>query len=327
MGKNIYTKRQIWLVGIGVILLTLFCVFSSSQAHAEETNTLSIYPAIIEKTLDPGSDSSQSITVYNKEEKAIGIRAYAQNFSASDEFGGMIFNNDTEKEFSASEWLEIKNTNMVIAPKSKFDFLFTINIPKDAEPGGHYVTIFFEFVNPLESSSGSKVSVSQRVGALVFITVSGQIEEKGHVLGSNSNDKCLGVQCSFKTAKLREWGPVPFEFRFENTGNVHVKVKSKIEIYNIFGMKVGEALVEEKTVLPNSTRFFDAKWLREPLFGRYTAKLTLNYGTLNVTERAQTSFWAIPWKGILFVFILVIFIIIYKLKKRKRSSANKNGIQ
>jgi hypothetical protein len=206
--------------------------------------------------------------------------------------------------------------------------LYTTSIPKEAEPGGHYATIFFEYVNTSEISDNTTVDISERVGALVFITVSGQIFEKGQVLGAKSSNKCSGVQCSFKTARFREWGPVPFEFRFENTGNIHVKAKGKIEIYNLFGRKVGEIPVAEKTVLPKSTRFFDSKWLREPLFGYYTANLTINYGTLDVTEKAKTSFIVIPWKIVLGFVVLALFVVLFtRFKKKKRARENKNGIQ
>ena len=182
-----------------------------------------------------------------------------------------------------------------------------------------------------KANPGSKEVISARVGAIFLGTVSGQILEKGGVLGWTSSDKCSGFGCSVSTKKFREWGPVPYEFKFENTGNVHVKVKGKIEIYNLFGKKVAELPVDEQTVLPDSARIFTSTWLREPLFGFYKARLSISYGSLNVTDKAETSFFAFPLKVFLGLIVLVLIFIffkkiypIFKYKLSKKAIQNKN---
>jgi hypothetical protein len=313
-----------------IIYLFLFIgLFVPYFTFASENDlTLALSPIIMEVKVDPGSSQIQKIGVNNKSSKAQGIRVYAQNFFASDEFGGVTFDNSSSSSYTAKDWLNFQKNNLVLAPKEQENLVFTIQAPKKAEPGGHYAVVFFEPIESPELSQNSSLGVTGRVGALLFITVSGQILEKGRVLGASSSDKCSGVSCSFKTKRFREWGPVPFEFRFENTGNIHVKVKGKIEIYNIFRQKIAEIPVDEKTVLPKSIRYFEAKWLREPLFGRYTAKLAITYGSLRVTDQAQTSFWAIPWKILSgFAILGLIFTFFVRQKRKKRAHLNKNGIQ
>jgi hypothetical protein len=304
-----------------IIYLFLFVgLFIPFFTFADESDlTLALSPIIMEVKVDPSSSKPQKITVINKSKKAQGIRIYAQNFFASDEFGGMTFNNSSSSSYTAKDWLNFQKTNLVLAPQGQENLIFTIQPPKEAEPGGHYAVIFFEPIKSSEFGQNSSLGITGRVGALLFITVNGQILEKGRVLGAQSSDKCSGVSCSFKTKKFREWGPVPFEFRFENTGNIHVKVKGKIEIYNLFRQKIAEIPVDEKTVLPKKTRYFDAKWLREPLLGYYKAKLTINYGSLSVADHAQTSFWAIPWRILLvFVGICLISAVFIKMRKSRR---------
>ena len=321
--KRYYSSLiSFWNVPI-LILLIAYCLLFPSVVTADDvTTSIVISPAIIDKKLDPGQSVKQEIKIFNKEDKAVALNVYAMNFQASDMFGGMSFDEDETRQFSAKSWISLPKQNLVLAPYEKSDFVLDIDIPKDAEPGGHYAVIFFEFRNQTDFSDDSSLGINQRMGALVFLTVNSEIKEEGMVLGASTNSKCSGVQCSFKTATTREWGPVPFEFKFENTGNVHVKLKGKIVIHNIFGRQVAEIPVDEKTVLPKSTRQFEAKWLREPLFGKYTAKLSVEYGSSKTTQYAETSFWAVPWKLLLFpliLFFITVFFVIRFTKKNKKA--------
>ena len=156
---------------------------------------------------------------------------------------------------------------------------------------------------------------------MLFITVRGDNIEQGQVLGASTAGTCSGLACSFKTAAFREWGPVPFSFNFENTGNVHVRVTGKIEVTDMFGRKVGGIPTPEETVLPSSTRNFSATWLRDVLFGRYVAKLTVTYGAARRSQTATVVFWAIPWRAMLvatlFIGLTVLGIMLATRKRRR----------
>jgi hypothetical protein len=309
-------------------ILVVSCFFLPKSFAEDMTTSFSVSPVIVETKLNPGQSKKFQLTVYNKSAQPQIIQMYTQNFEASNETGDLKFTEESNETFAAKDWLKFSASQVVLEPKKSKNVSFDLDIPETAEPGGHYVTIFFESVNPPSDNAGSGVEISGRIGALLFVTVNGQILEKGRVLGVTSDDKCEGVACSFKTAKFRNWGPVPFEFKFENTGNVHVKVSGKVEIFNLFGQKVGEVPVDEKTVLPKSTRHFQQTWLREPLFGYYSAKLTIYYGSLNVTDHARVAFWAFPWKVILPLVILALLSWILIIKKtRFKFSLNKFGLQ
>jgi hypothetical protein len=291
-----------------------------ATAAAEDTPvTLGISPAISDIQINRGQTLHREITLDNKAAEPVAVRVYAENFEASDPYGAVSFNTDSTKQYSASSWLKLGNQNLVLNPRERQTLTFSISTPADAEPGGHYAAIFFEPVAAASSTNTSSIGISQRVGALLFITVGGNNTEQGSVLGAQTSGTCSGLQCSFKTDTLREWGPVPFTFSFQNTGNVHVKVSGKITITDIFGRKIGEVPIDEKTVLPGSSRAFEATWLREVLLGKYTAKLTLTYGSQRRTETAAISFWVIPWRAILggALAIGATVLVIYLIRRRK----------
>ena len=322
MKKRIQQLATVTLTMIFCLLSFVFCIPS---AHADEpVVNLALSPALQDIHIEKGENQKGSITVLNKGDKAVPLRVYAENFEASDMTGGISFSTEAQTEFSSMTWLKFKNPNIVLDPGKSEDLNFEIDCPKAAESGGHYSVVFFEPLNSQEVSDSSDLGISQRVGALLFITVGGDVRETGMVLGANTADKCSGVQCSFKTPAFREWGPVPFTFDFENTGNTHVRVTGDITIFNIFGQKVADIPINQTTVLPGMTRSFDAKWLRKPLFGRYTAKLTLNYGTNKTTAKAETSFWAIPWKLMIAIFAVlgIVYGLILLLRRKRKPLSN-----
>jgi len=301
-----------------------FLLYTPAIVRAEDTPvTLGISPAISDIQIGRGQTLRREITIDNKAATPVAVRVYAENFEAVGPYGAVSFNTDNTKQYSASSWLKLGNQNLVLNPHERQTLTFSISTPADAEPGGHYAAIFFEPVAAISSTNSSSIGISQRVGALLFITVGGNNTEQGSVLGAQTSSKCTGLQCSFKTDTWREWGPVPFSFSFENTGNVHMKVSGKITITDMFGRIMAEVPVDEKTVLPGSSRAFEATWLREVLFGRYNAKLALVYGTQRRSETAAISFWVIPWRAIIAGIVLVSLtgLTIYIVRRRIRRRA------
>jgi hypothetical protein len=153
--------------------------------------------------------------------------------------------------------------------------------------------------------------------------VSGAVNEEGRVLGASTDGKCHTVSCSFQTAHWREWGPVPFGYQFENTGNTHVQAAGEITVTDSFGRLAGSVKVEPKTVLPGSSRTFEAIWPREVLFGHYTAKLEVTYGEQRRTQTAQVSFWVIPWRALVVFGGLILSLglaiwVIHRRHQQKR---------
>lgn len=321
---KIFLSKNLVLL-LATLVIALLFPFTTFAATAADVG-LTVAPSIINADIGAGESQKRDITVVNNGLSPVAMNVYVENFAASDIYGGVSFNTDTSPTYSALTWVKLSEKKLVLGSGQSQKIDYTIKVPENAEAGGHYAVIFFEPVHGVEQSAGSSVGVSQRVGALLFITVDGDITEAGQVLGASTTDKCSGVQCSFKTAPFREWGPVPFVFQYENAGNVHVRVSGKIQIFNTFGKQVGEVPVAEKTVLPGTTRQFEANWLREPLLGKYTARLTLTYGASNSEVRAITTFWAFPWKLALLVLGAIttgiaLYTIVVRLRKKKRNKS------
>jgi hypothetical protein len=285
--------------------MSLPVTIGSVQAQEAPETTLSIVPAIIEKTYDPGQADTFTITLYNRTSQAQPIKVYARNFSARGNSGELTFGEDDATSYAAAKWLTPNQDNLVLDPQGKAEIIVSVDIPKVAEPGGHYASILFEQVLERQAESDqSQVQIAARLAALVFITVSGDVVEAGQILGANNAGDCTGVVCGFTAPKFVDKGPVPFDFIFTNTGNVHVRPRGTITITQ-FGRQVAKFPVEDRTVLPSSQRKFTTNWQRELLFGPYEATLQLTYGKKAYSLEAKTSLFAFPWQIVLAVVLLL----------------------
>ncbi len=78
---------------------------------------------------------------------------------------------------------------------------FTIDVPLDGTPGGHYGAVFFKY-NSSEASSGTTIGIGVDYGILVLVNVSGEVSSTGSVGGISisgsgpSYDRCNGDDTS-----------------------------------------------------------------------------------------------------------------------------------
>jgi hypothetical protein len=188
----------------------------------------------------------------------------------------------------------------------------TVNVPLNAESGGHYGVLRFSSTPPEED--GGKVSVGASTGMLFLIRVSGEITESAKVASFTTASTVDDKQSSFF-----EKAPLKFVTRIKNDGNVHLKPTGQIDVYDMFGGVVTTIKVNEvkANVLPDSIRRFDTTLDNGWMFGYYTANVTLGYGTQGQVVTGTTSFWVIPYKIVavaLLVLITLVFILVRIMK-------------
>jgi hypothetical protein len=74
----------------------------------------------------------------------------------------------------SSTWITTDESGMfTVAPHSNRVINYTVNVPPNAVPGGHYGAIFFN--NPDMAVSGNAVKMNRRIGMLYLMTVPGNI--------------------------------------------------------------------------------------------------------------------------------------------------------
>ncbi len=296
--------RKIFLLGFLLILVLIL----TREISAQGVGT-GISPLVFELTGNPGDIIENQAYISNPSDNPIGIKMTVEDIAPSGEEGQVIVEKPETETYSMARWIKCEPEEFALQPKEGKWVKFTITIPENAEPGGHYGTV----VAGSAAVAGAAITgaaIAPRVGTLVLLTVPGEMKE------------ILTVK-EFSAPYYSEYGAINFAVKFENTGTVHVRPKSLITITNLFGKKVADIYLPEKNVLPGAVRKIEATWNQKWLWGgKYTATLTGNYGTYNnfLLSPAVISFWAFPWKFGVAILVVIILLI---LSRRRWAAAFK----
>jgi len=227
-----------------------------------------------------------------------------EDFTAVGESGGVVVQDQENDSFSLAKWVTMSESEFTLLPAEQKIIDFTINVPVEGEPGGHYGSIL-AVSSPPDVISGGGSGISQKVGSLLLLSVAGEASEN------------LIVK-EFLVGKFFEKPPVDFILRFANNGTVHVRPRGFVSITNMFGRKEVDIPFPQKNVLPNSIRKLDVRWDPPLAIGKYTATLVANYGTENTPLAMVVSFWIFPWKMALVILLVLIIIITILIRSRRR---------
>ena len=288
-----------------------FLLSQASLSLAQSLSTgqgLSISPFLLERQMDKGDTTNEIIDITNTSDKPLPVDVTINDFVPVGTNGREEFLDPGQGDphYSLSSWITIKSSpKQILQPHEKTEISFSITAPMNAEEGGHYGAILFS--SQLGGLEGTGTAVQQKLGAIILVKL-GKALEDGQIVK-------FGPQHTFYN-----YPPVTFNTSFTNTGNVHVKPRGSISIYNWFGKKVANVLVNENAnnVLAKTQRDFASTWKDTFAFGHYRAEVKLVYGDGGQVVTATASFWVIPWKLVL-IIILLLFVLtllsIYGIKR------------
>ena len=310
---------------LGAVLAAAF-QFALAQAQpAAEGITIS--PPLNEITLKPGDVTEQKIQITNPTTNVIELYPSVMNFQSSGDGGEPKFYSasDESNKFSLAQWISFGQTKLALTPQQVANFSYTITVPQDAEPGGHYGVVFLATQPPASDKQASQVSIASMVGSLVLVRVPGNIVEKGNL------DEFSAPRFYFKP-------PVPFTVFFSNQGNIHYKPEGEITIRNWRGREIDKIDINptKGNILPDSRRKFALSWKdsKEPFWqipvGRFSANLHVVYGANGNVIDGKVYFWIIPWWVIIAAFlflVLVIFFLIKIIRRRKKGGKPPTAFQ
>lgn len=299
-----------------VILVTaLLLITAAANVFAIDTlpsgpaQGIQVSPVLIDLNADKNNSYDIKITVTNVTAKDLVLKGYVNDFRAKDENGNpevILDENPEETTFSLRQWMTVPSDIPLKSKESK-PVIIKVNVPANAEAGGHYGVVRFSGLPPGEESNN--VSIAASVGVLVLARINGNITE-------NLSLKEFFIEKDGKKTSLAHNGPLTIVERIHNDGNVHVKPKGNITVKNMFGSTVATLpLIEPpRNILPDSTRKFSQTLKQKWMFGRYTARLEATYGYSNKVLSGTFSFWVIPYKIIL-VSILIIVLLVFLFRK------------
>ena len=287
------------------ILLPIFLIgtFIALPSDTSAQNSgIAISPLVFEITGNQGETINNQVKITNNSQNRTEITISIEDIAPEDEEGHVRVEAAETETYSIARWVTTDPGVFVLEPGEAKWVLFSIKIPQNAEPGGHYGTVVAA-VTALSGSDVTGAAVIPRVAALILVSIPGAVTEQ------------INIE-EFSSPVYSEKGPINFLIRYENEGTVHVKPKGTITITNWLGKKVTEIPVAEKNILPGAIRRVDASWDAEWILGlKYTATLTGTYGTNNKQLVSSViSFWVFPWK--LGIVLLVVLVLIFLGRNR-----------
>lgn len=330
-------KLSLVIASVLATVVTAVAPIGASAATAPPANSpklgqaLEIAPPVITLTANPGQAIKTTIYLRNIASGKLIVTGQANDFVAAGEDGTpKLLLDNQNSPYSLKDWVGPLPTLQMV-PKEIKTMAVSINVPSNASPGGHYGVIRFTATPADLHTTG--VSLSASLGALILLTVNGQVHEQLSV-------QQFSVSHGGKQGTLFESGPLSFVERLKNTGNVHVAPVGQVTITNMFGKKVAAVNVNlpPHNILPQSIRKFDQPLDNtvlgsKKLFGRYTAKMSVTYGNSKKVLTASLAFWVIPYKLIAVLavvlvagfFILRVFIRRYNRRIIEKAQRNNQG--
>ena len=309
----------------GMVFFALFLFFPFLS------RAVTISPPKFEFNVKPGDTIEDTLMVINEFDRDTSFLITLDNVTADEgEEGYPKFLSDMNAPTGLAQWITINRDPAVIKSRGQYDFPFVINVPKDAQPGGHYGVICIG-----ESQGRTGASMPSVIGdlcTLVLMNVDGDVIVDGKIL-EFSTDK------EFYSSL-----PVNFLTRFKNSGTIYVKPTGSLVIKNIFGMRVASVEFNEEgtfNVLPQAVRRIPTVWQKKELpkdasefikelknfaIGPYTAELNIMYGVkAKQTASSVTRFWVFPWQ--VMIAVLVILIVLYFVIKQYNKAVVRRALK
>ncbi len=296
-------------------LATLAIIVSASfqvQAQTPQApgQALEIAPPVLNLTADPGQSIQANISIRDVSTSPLVVTSEVNDFTANGEDGTpkLLIEEGEVSPYSLKPWIA-PIPQLSLKPRQIESLPVTIRVPADAAPGGYYAVVRFTASAPELEDTG--VALSASVGTLILLRVNGDAKESIAVEEfSVSKDGTKG--------SIFDAAPINFVTRLRNDGTVHQQPIGRIAVKDMFGNKIANVNMNlnQNNVLPGSIRRFESpldkavigdRWL----IGRYTADLTVTYGSSQATTTSQLSFWIIPYKliGIILLILVLVFFL------------------
>lgn len=279
-------------------------ILSFSAAYSQSSLTLSVAPARQSLTVDPGGSTAVVVKFFNNSDTPISGNIKVADFIVEDKEGSPTFIEGTASfptRFAAAGWVQLASEKAVLPANDKVSVQAKINVPLDAKPGGRYFAVYFEPTSAVpqeaETALGEGVSaVTPRVAALVYLRVSGPIEENANLI-------------RFSAPSFLEYGPVTVETEILNLGNYHIKPLGVITLTDMFGQIKDEVKLNEVNIFPDASREYKSEIGKKWMLGKYTLNLTAPYGESGKVITAATSVWLFPWRVALAIILGIVIVI------------------
>ena len=288
-----------------IIILAFFLAttynLQPTTSFAQSAIPLTVGPARQQITINPGESTQFAIKYYNQSEVPLnGVVSVADFVVDSSDGSPRIIDNidQANPKFSASKWVTLSLDQIAIPANDRTIVSGSLSVPKDARPGGRYVTVYFEPAIGTPSSvgaNGGTTGVAPRIASLLYIRVNGPITENA-------------VISNIFAKSYYEYGPIEVTTHITNNGDYHILPRGVFTLTNTLGGVVEQSSLKEANIFPDAMRIFTATVGEKWMMGRYKITLNALYGEKAQVMEKSLFVWVFPWRVALVITLTLIIL-------------------
>ena len=242
----------------------------------------------------PGGVFNDQVEISNAGTKPLTLKVYAGD-AFTPRTGGFDLLAAGKASDDAGTWVSLSKSAVTVPARNRVVLPFTLKVPTGATPGDHSAGIVASLTSIGNDAKGNKVAVDQRVGARVYLRVSGALTPRLTVEGLTAT--------YHPTANPFAGGKTTLTYRVRNTGNVRLGAHQKVTVGTLWGTHTtADGVADVPEILPGDAvdmtaevkTGFPAFWLTgsvtaDPMAQTGDEKLSL------YTVSRDHGFWAVSW--------------------------------
>lgn len=282
------------------LLLSMAAPAFAATPGQNNQESIAISPVNKFYKFKPGSTNKDEITVTNGGTVDYKFKLYVSPYSVN----GVEYKPDfftKKKNTDLNEWVTFAKSTYELKAGQAVTVPYTVSVPENAIPGGHYGVIFAETQPSDERRESNSVERKKRVGALVYATVEGDFETGGKFNG-------------IRTPGLQFKAPLKSELNVENTGSSDFSVETVFAVSDIFGSRKYTD-TKKYQILPQTERLINLSWDKSPGFGLYQVTVSAKFLDQQTSKTSYVLMAPIAFYMIFIVGLLVA--VIYFVQKRR----------
>ncbi len=148
-------------------------------AGSEAAINMTVSPIKYELEWDPWQSITYTATLFNNDPTPVDIITGTSDFKPDGTTWSPSFVRYSElihQDQEISSWITLSSPGFTIGWNTSHTINFTIDIPANATPGGHYGAVFFKNNNSETSWWSAAVGLNVDYGILILLTVSGEVD-------------------------------------------------------------------------------------------------------------------------------------------------------
>ena len=290
------TKAKVLVV---MLAMSSMCLVTGPQVDALTSSTkgLTVSPLRNEVEISPGTSLERILKVTNSTDKTVQVTFSAEEFNVINQAYDYAFFSATD----VTEWVSFSPKVVEIAPGKTENITYTIGVPLDAESGGRYFSLFTT-ADAGENKNG--VISRQRVGSLVYLTVSGNVTRIG---------KLQSLAAPWITKSESEWSAV-----IGNSGTNHFRSRYNVEVQSLLRKSTISRTSGDALILRSSVRLVTGELAAPKVPGIYRVVYTIGLGDTPSVRVVKYLVYVTPLAiiGLGIVFILAGMVLVRLVSRR-----------